>query len=315
MTFFEDFKKLKQKSVHLGLRGFKNTNCEYNDYLYFSKDCYMCFSGDKFWSSFYSAEGNDLKDCCDCDECDRCELCYNSLSCKDCFDGSFLQDYRRVSQSLFCYDCLGCNNCFGCAGLRQKNYCLFNEQLDENLYKEKVKEWKMKGLDAIWAEFEKVKLKIPHQHAMIYRGENATGDHLDNVQRVIASFSSSNLQDCGYLYRIYPVYGDKNVDSYDCYGGVDMEQAYEQMFAGKIYNSNFCYYCEVIRDCDYCFQVFNSKNCFGCVGVNHGEYMILNQKYEPEEWHKKRREIVEQMKKDGEWGKWQLAEGEKFDTD
>jgi|GEM_PF-5805225 len=57
MTFFEDFKKLKQKTPHIGIRGFKNTACDYNDYLYFSKMSYMCFFGDKFWNSFYCTEG------------------------------------------------------------------------------------------------------------------------------------------------------------------------------------------------------------------------------------------------------------------
>jgi len=192
---------------------------------------------------------------------------------------------------------------------------LFNEQLDEKSYKEKVKEWKMKGLSAIWIEFEKFKLKIPHQHVMMYRADSATGDHLDNVQRVTESFNSSNLQDCGYMHRVYPVYGEKNVDSFDCFGSVDVEQCYQVMWFGKGYNCSYCYYCEVVRDCDYCFQVFNSKNCFGCVGVNHGEYMILNKKYEPVEWARRKAEIIEQMKKDGEWGKWPLSDGEKFDTD
>lgn len=315
MTFFEDFRKLNQKSVHLGLRGFKNINCVYNDYLYFSKDCYMCFVADKFWTCFYCDGGISLKDCYDCSECDRCEVCYSCLNCKDCFDGTYLQDCRRTSQSSFCYDCLGCNSCFGCAGLRQKNYYIFNKQFDEQTYNKEVKEWKIKSIDAIWKELEKVKLKIPHQHAMIYRGENSTGDHLENVQNSIECFSSSNLQDCGHCYRIYTVYGDRNRDTYDCYEGVDLEQCYEGLHFGKGYNCNYCYYTEVLRDCDYCFQVFNSKNCFGCVSVNHGQYMILNQKYEPKEWERKKAEIIEQMKKDGEWGNWPLAEGERFDAD
>jgi len=315
MTFFEDFRKLKQKTPHIGIRGFKNTVCDYNDYLYFSKMSYMCFFGDKFWNSFYCTEGEQLKDCCDCSTCDKCELCYGCLDCKECYDGTYLQDCRRVSQSLFCYDCIGCNNCFGCAGLRQKNYCLFNEQLDEKTYNEKVLEWRKKGLNAILNEFEKIKLKIPHQHAMQYRVDNSLGDHLEEAQRAYWCFNSSNLQDCGYLNRVYTTYGDKNVDTWDIEGGVDLQMCYEGLFPGKAYNSNFIYYCEFIRDCDYCFQVFNSKNCFGCIGVNHGEYMILNQKYEPAEWGRKRAEIIEQMKKDGEWGKWPLADGEKFDTD
>jgi hypothetical protein len=42
--------------------------------------------------------------------------------------------------------------------------------------------------------------------------------------------------------------------------------------------------------------------------------MILNQKYEPEEYEKKKAEIIAEMKASGEWGNWSLPEGEKFDT-
>jgi hypothetical protein len=186
--------------------------------------------------------------------------------------------------------------------------------LDEEEYKKKVQEWKMKGIDAILAEFEKVKESIPHQWSMFYRTEDCTGDHIANGQRSVECFNSQNLQDCGYMNRVYVVYGLKNTDSYDAYFSVDLEYSYEMAFVGKGYNSSFCFYCEVVRDCDYCFQVFNSKSCFGCVGLNHGENMILNQKYSPEDYEKKKAEIIEQMKKDGEWGCWPMPEGERYDT-
>lgn len=314
MSFFQDFQKLKQKSPHLGLRGFKNIGCEYNDYLYFSKVCYMCVHADNLEYCLYCEQGKKDKYCCDCYVCDMCELCYGCVDCKECYNSDFSQDCRRVSDSSFCYDCIGCNNCFGCEGLRQQQYCLFNEKLSEEEYKTKVTEWKAKGFDAIEVEFEKVKEKVPHQHVMTYRIEDSTGDHLSNAQRCHACFDADGVQDCGYLYFHYNVYGEKTADTWDITSNVDLEQCYQVIQVGKGYNSSFCYYCEVVRDCDYCFQVFNSKNCFGCVSINHGEYMILNQKYSPEDYEKKKAEIIEQMKRDGEWGNWPLSEGEKFDT-
>jgi hypothetical protein len=313
MTFFQDYLALKAKTPHIGIRGYKNTNCNFDDYLYFSKNCYMCFTADKFWDCFYCYEGCDLKDCCDSSECDRCELCYSCLNCRDCVDGTWLQDCRRVSQSSFCYDCVGCNSCFGCVGLRQKTYCLFNEQFSEEEYKKQMAAWKAKGGAAIWEKFEKLKLEIPRQHAMIYRGEDSTGNHLENVQNAISCFSSSKLQDCMHCDRLYAVYGDRNRDTMEVSGSVDLEMCYEVQWVGKGNNCSFCHYCEVVRDCDYCFSVFNSKNCFGCVSVNHGEFMILNEKYSEEDYLKKKAEIIEQMKKDGEWGKWMIPEGERID--
>ncbi|MBT3865089.1 hypothetical protein HOF67_03605, partial [Candidatus Peregrinibacteria bacterium] len=54
----------------------------------------------------------------------------------------------------------------------------------------------------------------------------------------------------------------------------------------------------------YCDSVFNSHDCFGCVGLSHGEYQILNKKYEKEEYFKKVEEIKAQMQQDNEWGQW-----------
>lgn len=314
MTYFSEFWKLKKKNPHIGIRGFKNMNSDFNDYLYFSKNCYMCFSADKFWDCFYCQEGNALKNCTDCSECDRCELCYECLNCRDCFDGTFLQDCRRVSESMFCYDCVGCNQCFGCSGIRQKNFCVFNEQFTKEEYAAKVCEWKAKGMAAVWAEFARLKGKTIHQHAMMYRAENSTGDHLENVKNAISCFSSGNLQDCGYCYRLYKDDSERIADTYDSYGGIDQDLCYECINVGDSYDSSFLYYCEVLRNCDYCFQVFNSKYCFLCCGVNHGEFMILNKKFGSlEEWSREREKVIEQMKLDGEYGKWMVPEGEKID--
>jgi hypothetical protein len=191
---------------------------------------------------------------------------------------------------------------------------LFNEKLSKEDYEKRVAEWKQKGFDAVWAEFGKVKEKTPHQHVFSYRIEDSTGDHLSNSQRCYDCFDSDGLQDCGYVHFHYNIYGDKTADTLDITSNVDLEQCYECIQVGKGYNCSFSYYCEVVRDCDYCFQVFNSKNCFGCVSLSHGEYMILNQKYEPEEYEKKKAEIIAEMKASGEWGNWSLPEGEKFDT-
>lgn len=289
--------------------------CEYNDCLYFSKNCYMCFYSDNFENCLYCYEGNKNKFCSDCSTCFFCELCFECIDCTGCYNSNFSQDCRRVSDSSFCYDCIGCSECFGCAGLRQQKFCLFNEKLSREEYKARVSSWMLKSYEEIFDEFEKIRRGVPHQHAMMYRTEDSTGNHLINAQRCFNCYNSSDLQDCGHIYLLYAVYGERNLDSWNCTMNVDLEQCHEVIQTGKGYNSSFCYYCEVVRDCDYCFQVFNSRNCFGCVSINHGEYMILNQKYEPEDWARKKVEIIAEMKVSGEWGEWPFPEGEKVDTD
>ena len=44
------------------------------------------------------------------------------------------------------------------------------------------------------------------------------------------------------------------------------------------------------------------QDCFGCIGLKHKRYCILNKQYTPEAFDKLRLTIIEHMKKTGEWG-------------
>lgn len=58
-------------------------------------------------------------------------------------------------------------------------------------------------------------------------------------------------------------------------------------------NSSFVYYS------DSCFDV---KDIFGCVGLRKKQYCILNKQYSKEEYEKLVPDIIENMKKSGDWG-------------
>lgn len=62
---------------------------------------------------------------------------------------------------------------------------------------------------------------------------------------------------------------------------------------------------------DGCYNIYYSKLCpqnchhlFGCVGLKHKEYCILNKEYSPEEYEKLKDRIIEHMQKTGEWGQY-----------
>lgn len=46
----------------------------------------------------------------------------------------------------------------------------------------------------------------------------------------------------------------------------------------------------------------SSQNCFGCIGLKHGEYSIFNRQYSKEEYLSLKDKIIEHMKNNGEWG-------------
>ena len=118
----------------------------------------------------------------------------------------------------------------------------------------------------------------------------------DCVQRYNCTFT----QDCLYCER--PIKGLK--DMVDCAFCFDhSENCYEIVSGVKLVNSHFCYFTWFSTDLEYCEFVFNSRDCFGCVGLNHKAYHILNQPYERDEYFKKKAEIITEMKAQGTYGK------------
>ncbi|MDP2670455.1 MAG: hypothetical protein Q8O99_06090 [bacterium] len=41
-------------------------------------------------------------------------------------------------ENLYCFYCRDCTNCFGCMGLRNKQYCVFNNQYTKQEYERLV---------------------------------------------------------------------------------------------------------------------------------------------------------------------------------
>ncbi len=81
-----------------------------------------------------------------------------------------------------------------------------------------------------------------------------------------------------------------------------IELAYEAQGCTRVANCHFCHLCYDNVDIDYCDTCQNSQNLFGCISVKKGKYMIFNKKYSKEKYEKLKEEIIEHMKKTGEYG-------------
>jgi hypothetical protein len=53
---------------------------------------------------------------------------------------------------------------------------------------------------------------------------------------------------------------------------------------------------------DYCHLCMGSRECFGCYGLKNSEYCIFNKKYPEKEYKELKEKIIDQMKKNGEYG-------------
>jgi hypothetical protein len=143
-----------------------------------------------------------------------------------------------------------------------------------------------------------------YRDAYLFNSENCTGDNLKNCKNTHESFNASNCEDSRYLYDV--------LDAKDCqdlnYSLYKPELAYELISTLHMTHSAFCMASHYCHETFYAEMCNHSSNLFGCIGLKHQQYCILNQQYTKEEYQVLKAKILEHMKKIGEWGEFFPAE-------
>jgi len=150
------------------------------------------------------------------------------------------------------------------------------------------------------AKFKELNLRFPQKYAEITKSENCTGDYISNSKNCFNTFHADDAEECKYAYHVWR--NSKFVMDSDTVG-MNSELAYECInTAINSYNNKFCNRCWTVSDCYYSNECDNSNNLFGCIGLNRHSYCILNKEYTEKEYNFLVPQIIEHMKKTGEWG-------------
>jgi CxxC-x17-CxxC domain-containing protein len=88
----------------------------------------------------------------------------------------------------------------------------------------------------------------------------------------------------------------------NCMGYDKSELCFETIGCAGLFDCKSCDSCWNNSNIDFCNLCFSSKNLFGCIGLKHAQYCILNKQYSKEEYFKTREKIIQHMKKTKEWG-------------
>jgi hypothetical protein len=301
--FFDQLVELHRKVPRMSIM---NSNCENTDYCgisFNSRNCYMvfgnvgnedCMNGHIVWLS---------KNCFDCLYIYRCEFCFECIDCVQCHSLGYSRDCDNCASSMFLEHCIGCRNCFGCVGLKNKEYCIFNEQHSKEDYTRMLKELNTGNIRTIDLARQRVQELIGHETVKYYHGfncENVTGDYLYNCRNIVQGYDLKNSEDCKHCAT-----SESFTNCYDCnFSGVPMQFSYQTM-TSEGYGLLFCHTClQPSANLIYCDNCFGCKDCFGCVGLKKKQYCILNKQYSKEEYEALVPEVIERMRKDKEWGEY-----------
>ena len=145
--FFEQFKEFMLDVPWSSLHIRTSENCEYNNDMSESRNCYLCSRTHYCTDILYSYRVNYSRDCVDCMQCVKsCSFLYNCVECIGCSTSSYLYFSENCANSSMLWNCKNCLDCFMCSNLRSKQYCFKNEPLGREEYKKKIAEFNLNSL-------------------------------------------------------------------------------------------------------------------------------------------------------------------------
>ena len=212
---------------------------------------------------------------------------------------------RRVfyDQGMADKDCLSCHDCICCFGLKNKQYCIGNEQFDRETYERRRADLRVltpSTIGALRKSLQALKMKLPHRHGQIVASEGCTGDMIFHSKNCTHSFDITDSEESRYL-----CFTPKGIHSHDCTynapGGV--EWCYETCSTVGM-RSMVTFLTWYIEDGYYSAECHHSANVFGCVGLKRKRYCILNKQYAKDEYEKIASRIIAHMRETGEWGEY-----------
>lgn len=117
-----------------------NQNCQYGNYVYNSKNSYMCFDSKSIEASGYLYDGVRMEKCFDSTFSGDSALCYEIIDSEYLFNCNFVVWSSHCRDSSYLFNCLGVDNCLGCVELLHKKYCILNRQFNKEEYEKESKQ-------------------------------------------------------------------------------------------------------------------------------------------------------------------------------
>ena len=295
--FFKQWKDLRDNIPLQALSNITATNSDYCNVAEASKDSYMCSASWKIEKTFYSNRITEVKDSSDLYIIYRSELCYEDVLCSDSYRLLYSLNCKSCVDSYFLYDCVGCTDCFGCSNLRNKSYCMWNQQFSRDEYLSRLAKYSLrdyKVISELKEKFRELCLQSLHRFTIQIKTVNSTGDNLESTKNCKMCFDASGkIEDVKYSHWL----AIDAKDAYDSGPGVGQAELvydvfdtgignFRNLFTSVVYSSN---------EIEYSFNCHGCSSLFGCIGLRSKKYCILNKQYTKEEYELLIPKIKEQM--------------------
>ncbi len=285
-TFFEQFRDLlhvvpRPGTIHQG----NIVDSDYTNRVTDARSCYLSFGCTRIEYCRYVGFSNDAKECVDCYNVQKTERCYECVDCFQSYDLQYCQESSDCTNSYFLYNCRNLQNCFGCVNLRNKQYCIWNEQYSKEDYERALAGYQLGNalmLEGLKSKFAAFKRRFIVPALVTHHSENVSGNWIEGSKDVRRSFNARNLQEGAYVLNIF----DEKDGMDHSFWGNNSEKVYEcinvGIQAGNIRFGNECWAQAI--DAEYVMNCHNARDIFGCVGIRSAEHCVLNKEYSKEDF-------------------------------
>lgn len=297
-SFLEQFKELLKKvpkiNTYLSTGLGPNINSDYANMAGGCKNCYLVFNTGPAEEILHSRGVRNSRDCADLYFAVNVERSYECVNTHQSSGVLWGQNINGSVDSAFVLNCRGLLSCFGCVNLNNKSYHFMNQPMKREEYEKKVGEilGSYKKTQDFQKEFYKFSLNFPRRENNNIQSVGSTGDYLFQCKNVRDSFEASGAEDARYVFSSKEIKDSMGTIGY----GVKSERMLEVVAGGFSSNIIGSYGPENCTDILYSFFIRNCKNCIACDALHHGEYCILNKKYDKNEYERIRTKIIEELK-------------------
>ena len=299
--FFDQLRELQEKIPRPHQVGENNTNCDWCDDAWESRNCYLTRSFLKCENVSYGHRVIEVKDSLDIVYSSNLQNSYDCLFCYSSFNLNFSENSKDCIESYFLFDCRNCQNCFMCWNLRNKQYCIRNKQYIKEEYEKELKNIKLdsyKNVENLKVEFEDIlKLKAVHRENFNLKTTNSVGNYMTNCDKCVNVFTVDNSQNCRNSLR--------GINMKDC---IDQANSWADEMSGNNsgvtggYQIKYSSWSDA-RYSEYLDMCIECEYCFGCIGLRKKKHCILNKQYAKNEYNELKEKIIQDMENKGEYGK------------
>ncbi len=292
-SFFEELQRLIRSQPKRPTYVLNSENCETANNIQFGKNLIECFDSQKCENCVLVSDGNMAVDCISCDYIFESQNLYECVGLYKCFNCFYCDDTEQTSDAYYSNRLIGCHDVFGCVNLKNKSFCIFNRQLTEQEYREKVAVLKKLSPEKVFEIVEEIKKQLPITQTHERYNENTSyGHNIYCDKNCYLLFDSSWNENSCYLYDSF--YNKNSLDM--TYSGEDMQYCYETIDSKHGFNCNYLFQSSNCQESSYLFNCMDVKNSLGCVNLSHKQYCILNRQLTKEEYEKVSNNIFGELK-------------------